>query len=259
MIALPPSVTAQNAQGTILGHITDPSGIPVSGAKVTIQNASTNVTQSTSTNDLGDYVFVDVEPGTYDIRAEESGFRTARGQGLILEVEHTLRQDFSFTIGPVAESVSVRSDAQMAETDNAALGNVISQTILEELPISGRDFTNLLRLQTGATTTGGGVSWAWTMHGFNSDWLSTSINGSRSESNSFLVDGINSNDEFFSANRHCHPRAPFPNSRYRPGRIRRSTDRGPYRPTSRSNQEGINITAKLMTTCRTASSNPAAR
>jgi outer membrane receptor protein involved in Fe transport len=199
VIALPPSVTAQNAQGTILGHITDPSGIPVSGAKVTIQNASTNVAQSASTNDLGDYVFVNVQPGTYDIHAEAPGFRTARGEGLILEVEHTLRQDFSFAIGPVTETVSVRSDAQMAETDNAALGSVIPQTILEELPINGRDFTNLLRLQAGATTTGGGVSWAWTMHGFNSDWLSTSINGSRSESNSFLVDGINSNDEFFSA------------------------------------------------------------
>src|SRR5271154_5409959 len=90
IIAIPPPVTAQNAQGTILGHITDPSGTAVLRAKVTIQNASTNVAQSASTNDLGDYVFVDVQPGTYEINAEAPGFRTARGQGLILEVEHTL-------------------------------------------------------------------------------------------------------------------------------------------------------------------------
>lgn len=199
IVVEPMPIRAQNTQGSILGHITDPSGAPVPRASVAIRNVNTNVSATAFTSDLGDYVFVNVQPGTYELDAGALGFKTVHVEGLVLEVGQTLREDFSVAIGGVREILSVVADAQMVQTDDAALGSVISQKVLEELPISGRDFTNLLRLQAGAATTGGGVSWAWTMHGLNTDWLSTSINGTRSESNSFLVDGINSNDEFFSA------------------------------------------------------------
>ncbi|HEY7392023.1 MAG TPA: TonB-dependent receptor [Bryobacteraceae bacterium] len=195
----PAPVSAQNALGSIVGHIVDPLGASVQGAKVSIRNVNTNLTATTYAGALGDYVFVNVQPGTYELKAEAPGFKTARADGLALDVGQTLRQDVSLEIGGATEVVPVVADAQMVQTDDAALGAVVPQKAIEELPINGRDFTNLLRLQGGAATTGGGVSWAWTMHGLNTDWLSTSINGSRSESNSFLVDGIDSNDVFFSA------------------------------------------------------------
>jgi Carboxypeptidase regulatory-like domain/TonB dependent receptor/TonB-dependent Receptor Plug Domain len=199
-IALMPTHTsAQNALGSIVGHITDPLSAPVRGAKVSIRNVNINITATTHTGALGDYVFVNVQPGTYELNAEAPGFKTAHAVGLGLDVGQTLRQDLPLEVGVATEVVAVVADAQMVQTDDAELGTVVPQKVIEELPISGRDFTNLLRLQAGATTTGGGVSWAWTMHGLNADWLSTSINGSRSESNSFLVDGISSSDVFFSA------------------------------------------------------------
>ncbi|MBV9304226.1 MAG: TonB-dependent receptor [Acidobacteriaceae bacterium] len=197
-LTLPHGLVAQTAQGTILGHVTDASGSPVVGATVTIHNLATNISQHTDTSDVGDYVFVNVQPGRYEITAESKGFRTSQTQ-VTLDVEHTLRQNFSLSVGEVLQRVEVTSEAQMVQSDDATIGNVITGKEIEELPIAGRDFTNLLRIQAGATTTGGGVSWAWTMHGLNDDWLATSINGARSESTSYLVDGINSNDQFFAA------------------------------------------------------------
>ncbi len=199
IVFLSADALAQSAEGTVLGHITDSTGSPVVGSTVTLRNLGTNISSQTTTSGVGDYVFVDVQPGKYDISAESAGFKKAQAQGITVEVNHTLRQDFSLQVGAVTERVDVSASSEMVQSDDATIGSVITASTIEELPIAGRDFTNLLRVEAGASTTGGGVSWAWTMHGMNDNWLSTSINGSRPESISYLVDGINSNDQFFAA------------------------------------------------------------
>jgi len=144
-------IKAQNSQGTILGRVTDQSGSVVAGASLKLTNRDTGVFHETKTNSVGDYVFVNIIPGNYDVRVEASGFKKSEASSLRIDVETTLRQDFQLTVGEATEMVTVTAESQMVQTDNVSSGTVVRGTLVDALPISGRDFTNLLRLQAGAT------------------------------------------------------------------------------------------------------------
>ncbi|MBS1852430.1 MAG: TonB-dependent receptor [Acidobacteria bacterium] len=188
----------QNSQGTIVGHITDPSGNAIVGARVIVSGKATASVSKLASNTAGDYVLVNVTPGYYDIAVEVDGFKRAEAHNLRVEVETTLRQDFRLAVGEVREIVSVPADAQMLQTDSATAGESVSSRLIEALPISGRDFTNLLRLHAGVTQAQGTSQLYWAQHGLNNDFTSVSVNGSRTESVSYLVDGVSANDQYFS-------------------------------------------------------------
>jgi len=99
------AVQAQNSQGTILGHVQDASGAALSGALVTATNLSTNVTRHFTTTAGGDYVLVDIIPGTYSVKVEANGFKSAVSTGLVLEVDQTLRQDIGDSAVKLAEAI----------------------------------------------------------------------------------------------------------------------------------------------------------
>lgn len=188
---------AQNARGTILGHIKDASGAPVSGATVTLVNVNTNFSSTLLTTDSGDYIFLNLTPDTYVIKVEVKGFKAANAANLIVEVDHTLRQDFSMEIGTLSESVSVNATAQMLQTDNATIGQVMNQQFVENLPLNGRDFTSLIQFNAGVTQPSGGVQTAdsgLVLHGLNGGFSEYSVNGARASSNSYLIDGIVDNN-----------------------------------------------------------------
>lgn len=193
-------VHSQNSRGTILGHVKDSSGAAVQGAKITARNVNTAVSNEFTTGVVGDFVFVDLIPGTYTLSAEAQGFKTDRSTGLILEVDQTLRQDFTLVVGNVREEVSVTADTQMVQTDNTTTGLVLDQKTIEELPLNGRDFTNLLNLTAGATNLSGGTqATGYVLHGLaNGTFTEVSLNGARPDSISFMVDGVTDNDAFFS-------------------------------------------------------------
>src|SRR5262245_29803288 len=151
----------QNAQGTILGHVTDPRGAVIVGATVTLTNSATSISRTAKTSSVGDYVFVNVIPGEYDVVVESQGFKKAQALRVRLQVEATLRQDFQLQPGGIHEEVVVNADTQMVQTDNVTSGQVISGKLIDELPISGRDFTNLLRIQAGATEVQGSSTLYW--------------------------------------------------------------------------------------------------
>src|SRR5437867_3156279 len=203
LAALP--VNAQNSQGTILGHVTDPSNAVVAGATVRITNVATAVVRTAKTSSVGDYVFVNVPPGNYDIVVEAPAFSSSKISGARLSVEATLRQDFHLQVGAVNQEVTVTSNSQMVQTDNVTSGEVITGKLIEDLPISGRDFTNLLRIQAGATEVQGSSTLYWAQHGLNNDFSSVSVNGARTESVSFLVDGVSDNDQYFSTANNIPP------------------------------------------------------
>lgn len=189
---------AQNSRGTILGHVSDPSGAAVQGAKVIARNVNTSVSNRFTTSAVGDYVFVDLVPGTYEVSVSAQGFKVARSSGLILEVDQTLRQDFTLIVGAVTEEVTITDAAQMVQTDNTTTGNVLDQRMIEELPLNGRDFTNLLNLSAGAANLGQGIqSTGFVLHGLSS-FTEVSLNGARPDSISYMVDGVQDNDAFFS-------------------------------------------------------------
>ena len=190
---------AQNSQGTILGHVQDPTGAAMPGARVTATNANTNVATHFTTNGTGDYVLVNMIPGTYQVKVESDGFKTEVSGKLILEVDQTLRQNFALQVGQVKEEVVVEADAQMVQTDNTTTGNVLDQKTIEELPSSGRDFNNLLGLVAGAGNVSGGSQVYWANHGLNNNFTEVSLNGERPESVSFMVDGVADTDNFFTS------------------------------------------------------------
>jgi len=200
LIWLPLCSFGQNAQGTIVGHVSDPAGEPVVHARVTVQNTSTAVKNVVSTNGTGDYVVVNLIPGPYEVSIELPGFQTAQANGLQLQVEQTLRQDVRMQLGQVSQSVHVSASSQMVETDNATIGNVVPGALIEALPINGRDFTNLLSIGAGATNLSGGIqATGYVLHGLNPSFRETSLDGARPDSISYLIDGVTDNDFFFSA------------------------------------------------------------
>jgi hypothetical protein len=196
---MPALLKAQNSQGTILGHVQDASGAALAGASVIATNVNTNVAHHFTTTAVGDYVFVDMIPGAYEVKVEAKGFKSAVSSGLVLEVDQTLRQDFSMQVGQVKEQVTVSADAQMVQTDNTTTGNVLDQKTIEELPSSGRDFNNLLGLVAGAGNVSGGSQVDWANHGLNSSFTEVSLNGERPESVSFMIDGVADTDNFFTS------------------------------------------------------------
>jgi len=138
-------------------------------------------------------------PGTYEVRVEFTGFKTEVSAGLVLEVDQTLRQNFTLEVGKLHEELTITADAQMVQSDNTTTGNVLDQKTIEELPSSGRDFNNLLNLSAGAGNVSGGSQVYWANHGLNSNFTEVSLNGARPESVSFMVDGVADTDNFFAS------------------------------------------------------------
>ncbi|MGA8909582.1 MAG: carboxypeptidase-like regulatory domain-containing protein [Acidobacteriaceae bacterium] len=189
---------AQNAQGTIVGHVTDPSGAAIAGAKVTVTDASNGVTHRLITNASGDYTAADLNPGTYSVTAESTGFSQEVASNLTLEIQQTLRQDFKLTVGSVNATVRVSAATQMLHTDDTTIGQVLQSDVIQSLPVVGRDFTNLMITNAGTTIEIGGDEADWSYHGINNEYFSVSSNGVQAQSTSYSVDGIYDADYEFS-------------------------------------------------------------
>ena len=189
---------AQNAQGTILGHVEDASGAAVVGAKVTVANADTGIVAAFKTNASGDYVAPALNPGKYSVTVEGQGFSRVISGNLVLEVQQSLRQDFKLTVGSVSNTVEVTAETQMLHTDDQTVGQVIQSDLIEALPINGGDFTNLMLTNAGTNITPGGSGTDWGYHGINTAYTEVSADGAQAESTSYSIDGIADVDYFFS-------------------------------------------------------------
>ena len=189
---------AQNAQGSIVGSVTDPSGAAISDAKITVKNLSTGVVHTTVTTKAGDYSLSALDPGPYSATAEAQGFSQVVTSNLTLEVEQTLRQDFKLSVGSVSSTVEVSATTQMLHTDDTTIGQVLESQTIQNLPIVGRDFTNLMLTNVGTTVEIGGDEADWSYHGMNNEYISVSANGVQAQSTSYSVDGIYDADYEFS-------------------------------------------------------------
>ena len=178
-------VEAQTYQGRILGSVNDSSGAVVSGAKVTITNTSTGISRTLMTTAAGDYNAPNLEPGPYTVAAEAPSFKRSQRTTIQLEVAKDLRVDFKLEPGGVNETVTVSEEAPMVDTTTDVLGGTFSNKAINQLPLLGRDFQNLVVLQPGIQRTPGG--------GF----LSINANGNRPEDNNFIVDGLDDNDAYY--------------------------------------------------------------
>ncbi len=175
----------QSQEGRILGTVTDQSGGLVKGARVTITNVDTGVSRALETNDAGDYVAPSLPPGLYKLAAEATGFKKIERGGIRLEVAKDIRLDLTMQPGSVSETVTVTEQIPLVETTNDTLGGTFANKSINDLPLNGRDFQNLVVLRPGVQrTTGGG-------------FLSISSNGNRPEDNNFVFDGTDNNDPYY--------------------------------------------------------------
>jgi Carboxypeptidase regulatory-like domain/TonB dependent receptor len=178
-------LSAQTSQGRILGTVSDQSGAVVSGAKVTITNRGTNASRKLTTNGLGEYFAPALDPGDYNVTAEAPGFKKAERTSVVLEVSRDASINFKLQPGAVSETVEVTGERELLETTETTLNGVIANKAINELPLQGRDFQNLLPLNPGVQRTPGG--------GFHS----VTSNGNRPDDNNFFIDGADDNDAYY--------------------------------------------------------------
>lgn len=174
----------QGNTGRILGTVTDQSGGYVAGATVTVSDVARGVTQTLTTDSDGAYLAINLIAGTYTVKAEFKGFKTFERKNVIVEVGKDLRVDAVLQTGAQTETITITEEVPMVDTTSTTLGGTISNQTINEIPLNGRNYQNLLTLRPGTTVYPGGGPWTQT------------TNGARPEDTSYLVDGL-SNDEAF--------------------------------------------------------------
>jgi hypothetical protein len=186
LLLAPVSLFSQGSQGSISGTVTDQSGAAIAGAKVTVTDVQRNVSRALTTDSTGAYAAPNLIPSTYNVRVEFAGFKNSDRASLLLEVAQDLRVDLTMQTGEQTETVTVTEEAPALNTSNAELGGSLSNQVINDLPLNGRNFENLLDLRPGVVKYPGNAGWT------------QATNGLRPHDNFFLVDGIDANDPWMA-------------------------------------------------------------
>jgi hypothetical protein len=195
------SGNAQDAStGAVRGNISDTAGARIDGAIVALVNASTGLQYSATSNQEGEYVFQLLPPGDYTARAEFSGMSPQLSPLLHVEVGGTSVLNFQLPIAGAKESITVSGAPPLIETQPSAVSAVIEEKAIESLPLNGRRFTDLALLAPGVTQDPRGLT-----SSSNGD---LAFGGVRGYQSSYLVDGADNNNGFFSQARGRY-RAPY--------------------------------------------------
>jgi len=194
-----PRASAQESTASVNGTIQDSSGAAVPGASITLTNKNTGVTQTTVSTETGRYVFLAVRPGDYALSVTKSGFAGSSLDGITLVVDQTATLNFTLKVGATSTSVVVEASPTEINTTTSDLGTAITTNMVEELPLNGRQFTQMLALTPGASP----ANVAQNAGGGQSNALGTvvipSVNGAQNRSNYFSLDGINDTEVVFSS------------------------------------------------------------
>jgi hypothetical protein len=190
-------VFAQSTGGRIVGRVSDSSGAVLAGVTVTATNEATGVSRTALTNDSGDYVLVSVQPATYTIQYELTGFKKNVQKGILVDVNQVVTLNSTLQIGGSQEVVEVTSEAPQVDTSSTQLGAVINDRSVNELPLNSRDTYQFLQLQPGVQAQLGNGNGSL-FYG-SQDVGSVSVNGGRTRSNNFSVNGGDANDQFVNS------------------------------------------------------------
>ncbi len=183
---------AQAQTATISGTAADASGAALAGAKISITNTETNVTQSTVTDAQGRYTVPDLPVGTYTVQASQSGFKTVIQAGVALTVGSTVVVNLSLPVGEVSQVVTVEGNVSHVETQTTEVSNLVSPTQVANLPLNGRNIEQLLTLAPGVVATAPTLNFVTgRMYGMQDNY---SISGGRPTGQMFLLDGTDIRD-----------------------------------------------------------------
>src|SRR5262245_12971047 len=193
------SINAQVSTASINGTLRDSSGNVIPNAEVILTNVKTNVERRASSNGVGVYIFPNIIPGEYNLQAGKSGFKTSKQGGINLSVNQTSTIDFTLEVGQVTDEVTVEAAGLELQSSTAELGAVVTQKQVVDLPLNGRNFTQLVALTPGVSPVSVSQnSGGWGAVTSGSTFSFPSINGQNNRSNFFLLDGINNQGAFLS-------------------------------------------------------------
>jgi hypothetical protein len=188
----------QGAQGTVVGTASDATGAMIAGASVTITNTTTNVSVHTKTTVAGDFTVPYLSPGVYSVSVLAPGFERGVVEGITVGVGQTVRADAHLKLGKNTESVVINSSATTSlDTDSMAVGQVISQEQVNDLPMENRGFASLMLLSPGAMTPiqdrgADNIN----SSGVGNDYVN--ISGARADANGYTIDGMTNDTPYWN-------------------------------------------------------------
>jgi outer membrane receptor protein involved in Fe transport len=172
---------AQSPSATLTGRVLDPSGAIISAAMVEVTNQNTNEKYSSETNREGMYVVANLAPGPYHIEVTKPGFKATLMPDVILHVQDVVAINFTLLVGAASESITVQGGAPSVDTQSPAVSTVIDREFVQDIPLNGRSFQDLIQLTPGVTAVPGAGA------GSQGEF---SVNGQRTEANYYTVDGV---------------------------------------------------------------------
>ncbi len=184
-IVLAAPALAQVDEGGISGTIHDPSGAGVPNAKISVTNAGTGFTITVATDGSGNYTATPLKLGTYQVKAEATGFAPTTQDNVVVNVSTTTTADIQVGVEGGQQNVVVSSAPPALQTEEASTGTVVSSRVINETPLNGRNFTFIAQLTAGVEPSEQGS------RGANKGDFSA--NGQRSEQNNFILDGVDNN------------------------------------------------------------------
>ncbi len=175
---------ASAGTGSISGVVTDPSGAVIPNVQVSVRNLSTNATRTVSTNEVGRYEVIALQPGSYEVTASKSGFATLVRRGLTIDIGEKAVVDLSLSVSATVETVNVVEDSPIVETDKTQVSTVINLNDMMNLPLNGRRWDAFVMTTPGATNDGG--------------FGLITFRGISGLYNNNMIDGMDNNQAFFS-------------------------------------------------------------
>lgn len=198
-LAVTVPLAAQTPSGEVSGMVTDSSGAVLPGVKITLTNVATNAVREVETNESGLYVLPALLPGVYTLKAEREGFRSVERANIEVLVGSANRIPISLDVGQLTDVVEVTGGAPLLQTETAAVGTVIENRAIVELPLNGRNYLQLASLTPGATTNGPSSSQGRQRMGGQRNSFALNVGGQRVHYNHYSLDGVENTDLNFNS------------------------------------------------------------
>ena len=183
-------IQAQIETGRILGMVKDQSGAVIPGATVTLTNEGTNLTFTVTTGPTGYYEFPGIQIGNYKIEVEAKGFGRYVQSGVTLHIQEDAVVDATLVPGRVTQTIEVKAAAPVLQTQNASIGQTVTSRAVDDLPMNGRNWTELAQI-------GAGVTYSQNNSSSPSSVVSFEADGHPREQNDYRLNGINNNQEYW--------------------------------------------------------------